>query len=159
MYTENDFVLIRKQTRIRVILLIALICLFVAVLVVFNSLRMQVLTCATAAIGFIVSYFLCSFKVAPYVKYNRFLKDVKTGQRRVTECEFKYFTPETRMHDGVEVHEMIVSVASTVGKDEEDERLFYWDADKQQPDYTEGDMISVTSYGNFVVDCKKAYNQ
>ena len=123
-----------------------------AVMFVFNSMRNQFLSITTAVVGFVVSYFLWSFKVSPWVKYDRHLKEVKNGQKRATECEIKYFTPETRMMDGVEVNELIV----TVGKEEEDERLYYWDADKPIPEVKEGDKVVVTSYGNFVVELKNA---
>ena len=151
MYTEDYFNIIKKQTLLRVALFIALVCFFVAAMFTFNALRLMVPTCASAAIGFVFSYFIWSFKISPYVKYNRYLKEVRVGQKRTTRCEFRYFTPETRIRDGVEVHDMVVAV----GKEEEDERLFYWDQDMKKPEYTEGDRIEVLSYGNFVVDCKK----
>ncbi|MBR3928068.1 MAG: hypothetical protein IKJ65_03575 [Clostridia bacterium] len=125
---------------------------FLAVMLVFNSLRNQVLSIASAVVGFIVSYFLWSFKVSPWVKYDRLLREIRTGKTRETACEIMYFTDETRMMEGVEVHELIVRV----GKEEEDERLYYWDADKEKPDVKEGDKVSIVSYGNYVVELKNA---
>ena len=77
---------------------------------------------------------------------------MRNGQRRHTECSFLHFAPETRMHDGVEVHEMIV----TVGTGEEDERLYYWDADKPEPALREGEKIQVESFGNFITALERA---
>lgn len=150
MYTENDFLVARKNASIRLILLIVLGLAFVAGVIVFNKLRIQAATMACAAVGFAVTYFLWSFKVSPWMKYNKYMREMKNGRKRITACEYVYFTPETRLFDGVEVHELVVRV----GNEEEDERLFYWDADKPAPEFNEGDSIEIESYGNFVVKAR-----
>lgn len=152
MYTENDYAKAAKQTKIRVTLFLLMCLAFIACVVIFNTMRIQPLSIAYSVIGFVVSYFIWSFKVSPWVKYNRHLKELKSGQKRETLCEFLYFTDETRTVDGVEVHELI----ATVGKEEEDERLYYWDCDKPRPELKEGDRVSILSYGNFVVELKNA---
>ena len=152
MYTEKDFTHATKQKKIRLALFFLMTAVFAVSMFVFIAMRSQALTIATAVVGFIVSYFVWSFKVSPWVKYDRHLKELKSGQKRETACEIMYFTDETRIMDGVEVHELIV----TVGKEEEDERLYYWDADKKRPDVKEGDKVSIVSYGNFVVELKIA---
>ena len=152
MYTQSDFVKANKQKKLRVWLFVILCAVFACIMFVFNSMRIQALSIACAVVGFIVSYFIWSFKVSPGVKYDRHLHELSSGQKRETACEIKYFTDETRLVDGVEVHELIV----TVGKEEEDERLYYWDADKKRPDLKEGDKVSIVSYGNFVVELKNA---
>lgn len=152
MYSEKDFIQANRQMKIRVILFVILAVIFAAAMFVFNAMRIQPASISAAVVGFIVCYFIWSFKVSPWVQYNRHMKEIKTGQKRETACEIKYFTDETRIMDGVEVHELIV----TVGKEEEDERLYYWDADKQRPDVKEGDKVSIVSYGNFVVELKTA---
>lgn len=147
MYTEKDFENASKQARWRLIALIlmAILLLFAAVMV--NRQRLEYPAMAMAALGFMITYFVACFKVVPWIRYNRFMREMKNGQRRKAECIFKYFDTERRMHDGVEVYDMIV----TVGTEEEDERLYYWDIDKKQPELREGDRICVESYGNFVV--------
>lgn len=152
MYTEKDFLHAGKQKKIRVILFSILAAAFLAVMIVFTAMRIQPLSIASAVVGFMVSYFIWSFKVNPWVKYDRHLREVRSGQKRETACEIMYFTDETRLVDGVEVHELI----ARVGKEEEDERLYYWDADKERPDLKEGDKVSIVSYGNFVVELKNA---
>lgn len=152
MYTEKDFLQAKKQKKIRVILFVIMAAAFLAAMAVFTAKRIQVMSIASAVVGFIVCYFIWSFKVSPWVKYDRHLKELKSGQKRETACEIMYFTDETRLVDGVEVHELI----TRVGKEEEDERLYYWDADKKRPDVKEGDKVSIVSYGNFVVELKTA---
>ncbi len=150
MYTENDFRCAEKQSKLRLALLILLACVFFAGMILMNRLRIQAASMAVAGGGFVLVYFLWSFKVSPWISYNRYLREMKNGRKRDTECDFVSFETETRMRDGVEVHELIVKV----GEEEEDERLFYWDADKKNPEFHEGDRLLITSYGNYVVDLK-----
>ena len=152
MYTEKDFLSANKQKKIRLTLFAVLVLAFLAAMFAFNAMRIQPLSITCAVVGFIVCYFIWSFKVSPWVKYDKHLKEVKSGQKRKTDCEIMYFTDETRLVDGVEVHELV----ARVGKEEEDERLYYWDADKARPDLKEGDKVSIISYGNFVVELKNA---
>ena len=147
MYTETDYQNAAKQVRTRLIAWLALAAAFLAGMIVFIALRQEYVSMAVAGVGFAACFFLWSFKVSPWVRYNRFLREMKNGQRRQLECEFVSMEPETRFHDGVEVREMLV----TVGKEEEDERLFYWDIDKTYPSLKPGARIRVESFGNFVV--------
>lgn len=147
MYSEKDYQNASKQAKVRLITLILAAILLIVAIIIINRQRMQYIAMAIGAVGFIACYFLCSFKVTPWLRYNRFMREMKHGQRRKTECDFHNFSSETRMHDGVEVYEMIVSV----GDAEEDERLYYWDVDKPQPQLKEGDRLCVESFGNFVV--------
>lgn len=152
MYGESDYKQASRQATVRVVCALLLAAAFLAIALVFNRMRLQAPTLATAAVGFVVVFFLWSFKVSPWTKYNRFLREMRNGQRRHTECSFLHFAPETRMHDGVEVHEMIV----TVGTGEEDECLYYWDADKPEPALREGEKIQVESFGNFITAIERA---
>ena len=150
-YTESDFINCKKQTRTRVILAFVLLAAVIGIMVVGYIYRLQALVLITAALGFIAFYFLWYFKVGPWVKYNRFLKEMKQGQKRTLDCRFIEFDPSTRLYDGVEVHDVLV----TVGTEEKDERLFILDADKKLPELEKDCNIRVTSFGNFVLDIEK----
>ena len=152
MYTQQDFIDTRKETKKRTALMILLMLLFLAAVIACTALRLQYLQMAASGLGFAVCYFLWNFKLTPWLNYNKFMKDMQNGQKRKTECEFVYFTPETRLFDGVEVHEITV----TVGKTEKDERMFVLDADKKLPEINKGDKITITSFGNFILDIEKA---
>lgn len=147
MYTEKDYQNTAKQVKTRLIVWLVLVAVFLAGMIVCISLRQEYVAMAVAGIGFAVCYFLWSFKVSPWVKYNRFLREMKNGQRRKLDCEFLSMEMETCFHDGVEVREMLV----TVGKEEQDQRLYYWDIDKPDPALKPGEKICVESFGNFVV--------
>ena len=152
MYSEADYNKAAKSTRTRLILGIALIAVCLAVVITFIALEMEVLTLVSAGIGFIICYFLWSFKVMPWIHYNKFMKELRHGQRRQTECMFKEVAGETRMYDNVEVRDVLV----TVGDTEEDERLFVCDADKPFPALQAGDRLTITSFGSFITDITPA---
>ncbi|MBQ3669783.1 MAG: hypothetical protein II920_11225 [Clostridia bacterium] len=152
MYCDNDVKTTAVKTRTRVALGIILICAFVALIITFTALKLQAPVLIASGVGFIVCYFVWSFKIMPWIHYNRFIKELTIGRKRVMECEFEDISSETRMFDNIEVRDVTVSV----GKEEEDERLYVLDADKQFPDIAPGERITVTSYGNFITDIAKA---
>ncbi len=150
MYTEADYESVAKKSGMRLFLFIMLAVAFLALMVVFDILRIQPLSMASAALGFCVCYFLYNFKVMPWVKYNRFMRELKSGARKKLESEFVSVSGETRMRDGVEVYEFI----TRVGPEEKDERLYFWDVDKKLPDFKAGDRLEIVSFSNFVTDVK-----
>ena len=74
MYGESDYRQASRQATLRVVGALLLAAAFLAVMLVFNRMRLQAPTLATAAVGFVVVFFLWSFKVSPWTKYNRFLR-------------------------------------------------------------------------------------
>ena len=148
MYSQKDYDTAAKKTRMRLTLGILLICACLLVVIVFIALEIEWATLVATGAGFIVCFFLWSFKVMPWIHYNSFMMELKHGQRRQMECEFKQISPETRMYDNIEVHDVLV----TVGDQEEDERLYVLDADKDFPHFSAGEKIIVTSYGSFITD-------
>ena len=95
MYTEAYFAKIKKQTRIRVLLGLALIAVFLAGVIVFTVLRMQVPQLAVAGVGFIVVYFLWYFKISPWTRYNRFMKELRSGRTRTGVFTYEEIASET----------------------------------------------------------------
>ena len=152
MYSQKDYDEAARKTRARLILGILLICACLTAVIAFIALEIEWATLVAAGLGFIMCFFVWSFKVMPWIYYNKFIKELKHGQRRQMECAFKEISPETRMYDNVEVRDVLV----TVGDQEEDERLYVLDADKQPPEISAGEKITVTSYGSFITDITPA---
>ena len=130
MYSDSDFDVAAKRSQTALIFGIVLICAFLALVIALIALEMEVLTLICAGLGFIVCYFLWSFKVMPWIHYGKYMKELRNGRRRQMECQFGQISDETRMFDNIEVRDVLVSV----GDEEEDER------------------IMVTSFGNFITD-------
>lgn len=152
MYTEQDYIDAFRTRRLRVFAGIALICAFVVGAALATSYRLEILQMVIAGLGFIICYFIWNMKITPWIRYARFLKELRDGQHRTLDCRYVSLSGETRVVDGVEVRDLIV----TVGNKEEDERLFLLDAEKEPEITTPGAEIRVVSYGNYVLDILEA---
>ena len=150
MYTEEYFAKIKSDTLLRVILGLILIAAFLALVIVFTVLRLQIPQMAAAGVGFVLTYFVWYFKISPWTRYNRFMKEMRTGKKRTGVFTYEEIASETRMYDGVEVWD----VQMNEGDNEEDKRLFVFDADMPVPEFRAGDRVEVTSYGRFVTEYK-----
>ena len=156
MYTEKDFEKTAKQTKNRIILGSLLICVFLGFMIFLTVAEIQVWQMVTAGAGFIVCYFVWSLKIVPWIQYNKFLKELRYGQRRTLECEFRQLGTETRQYDNVEVRDVLVGVRSDDPKEVRfDEKLFILDAEKQFPKIEEGTKVRITSFGNFITDIEQ----
>lgn len=150
MYNETYFAKIKKQTAMRVWLGLGMIALLLAAVIFFDVKRMQVPMLVIAGIGFAAVYFVWYFKIMPYTKYNRFMKELKNGRTRTGVYNFADISSETRMYDGVEVWDLEMNE----GPEEEDKRLFVADADMGKPAFKEGDRVEITSFGRFITEYK-----
>lgn len=148
LYTENDFVQAKKTMKKRLAMtggvLGAAILLGAAGFVIRN----QALAEIPLIVGACVFYTLFVNKCLPWVRYNRFLKEMQEGRHRETECYYMDVADRVRVVDGVQIHDMNASVDEAG----EDARLFYWDADKPLPSFAKGQKVRIRSYGNFVLD-------
>ena len=156
MYSEKDYHKAKSNCKVRVWCGIALIAAFVAAVVALIILEKKPFQMIVAGAGFVVCYFVWDRKSGSFIRYNRFMKELKGGQRRTLSCSFVEKSAETRLYDGVEVYD--VSVRETGGditQNDEDLRLFVFDADKSFPALEPGDALRVTSFGSFITDIVK----
>lgn len=151
MYTQQDFIDVKNTAVRRVLMMLLLSALFLAGVIVLTALRQEIPQLIVAMIGYVVVYFLWSFKVTPWMRYAHFMKDMNEGQRRELECEYVGMDGETRLADGVEVYEF----HTRVGKREEDERLFLFDSNKPVPELTAGEKLKIVSFGNHIISIDK----
>ena len=157
MYNESDYANASRQTHVRAALGTLLALLFLALFITLTALEQQVLQMVAAGIGFIVCYFVWSMKIVPWIHYNKFLKELRSGRKRELYCEFIEISPDTRFFDRVEVRDVLVRTESDEVKEKQfDERLFVLDADKSFPEIAPGSNIIITSFGSFVTDVKPA---
>lgn len=146
LYSADDVTVAKGEQKKRLIAFFALCAVALAMLVFTLIWRFEIPGLAATALLSCVSFCFYSIKVSPYVKYNRFLREMSEGLSRETEGRFASISDSVRTVDGVEVSDFIVRVES----DEMDERLFLWDVDKTCPEIQEGCAIRVTSHSNFV---------
>ena len=80
--------------------------------------------------------------------YAKHIQYMLHGRKRVTEGRFKSFTEEICDRDGLSVHAMMVNIGSA--DEDEDDRLFYFDAMKPEPKALLGKRVRVTSNDKMV---------
>lgn len=144
MYGEADL-LKTESARKRassVALLIGGAALFVLVLGM--MLRIKPLALAAAILGGCAAYSWSALKVAPWSAYLKFLREMNAGLTRATEGAFVSQADESRMVDGILVHDVLLDA----GQDAD--LLFYWDDEKPRPDLTPGQRLKLTSFGKFI---------
>ncbi len=147
LYTEKDFEATRQTLKKRALILAAIVVGTIVLDVLFATvLRHHMATIATALIGAWAAYMYASTQMMPWFKYWRYQEDMRIGLSRETQAKFVSCSSTTRVSDGVEFHEFIVRV----GDGEDDERLFFWDDDKQLPEIEEGQMLNIRSFGNYI---------
>lgn len=150
MYTQDDMMQIEKLFKKRM-LITALpaavaVATAVAVFVAGQLMRSNTLWIATVVLTILGGgYFLFLYGV--YVKparaYRTHVHYMLTGRMRETTGLLKSFAEDVSDRGGVECHALMLNVGEK--DDPEDDRLFYYDALKPQPDCAVGTRVTVRS--------------
>lgn len=149
LYTEQDIRNAKRALSIRLMILGIILAVTIALMVVFMTVaRNQIATIILATVGMCIAYAFLTIKLMPWFRYTRYLKDMRTGRSNVTEAWFVSCSDSTKISDGVAFHEFVVRV----GEGEDDERLFFWDDDKQLPALSEGQKIRIRAFGNYIME-------
>ena len=108
--------------------------------------RQNVLLGALAALlGFGWALFMGDLRLAPRVRYLRFLKNLNSGLRRQTECEILCLEDGAEMQDGACVRALHVRLKDG------DSRIFYLDASKAESLPAPGSGCVLLSCGRHVL--------
>lgn len=146
MYQEHDYTNAKNTMSRYLVLTGCVLMAFIAAMLVGVWLRIKPLAVASPVVGSWVFYTMWVVLCLPWVRYYKFLCEMKNGRRRITECYYMDVAGRVRIVDGVQIHDMNASL----DPEGEDPRLFYWDDDKPLPTYDKGQKVRITSYGNFV---------
>jgi hypothetical protein len=106
--------------------------------------RSKPLALAAAILGGCAAYGWSALKIAPWSAYLKFLREMNSGLTRATEGTFVSQEDESRVVDGVLVHDVLLDAG------QDTDLLFYWDEEKPRPDLTPGQRLKVTSFGKFI---------
>lgn len=150
MYTQQDLDQINAQEQKRWRLLVIPEVLLLAALVYSLVIRVEWLTTVLTCVMAFLFIFCYGIAIKPLRCYAKHLQNALHGRTRVTEGTFKRLDTEESMVDGVTYRAMIVSVGNP--KDEEDDRLYYYDVEKPLPDFAEGTKLRVTYHDREVAD-------
>lgn len=93
---------------------------------------------------------LFDLRVAPVLRYGRFLREISTGLTRRTAGTLVRLGEDPIYTDGVWMRECIINIYED--QSEEGERRFLLDCSKEIPAELLGKDVALTSHGNAVVD-------
>lgn len=144
MYTEQDYADICTQKKKRTLLLLLPLLLMLALLVYSLIVRIELLTTLTTIAAGILSLFVHGLFIKPVSAYAAHIDQVLHGRVRTLTGAFKEMETETTLRDGVLYYGFLLNVGRM--NDEEDDRLFYWDANLPLPDWKKGERITVTHH-------------
>jgi hypothetical protein len=148
MYSDTDYQNAKNQMRKYLIVTCVVFLLLLGGMIAGLIVRNKALTIVMAVVASWTFYTMLMLKCMPWIKYVRWLKDMREGLSRETDGWFVRTDPACRLSDGVAVHEFIVRV----GDGEEDERLFLWDDDRPLPDVRPDQKVHIKSFGNYVIE-------
>lgn len=155
MYTQTDLDEVQRQlNKHRLIALIPSVLLLIAGIAVFVIGRMNrsdsawMLTALLTIFGGGCYLFVYGLVIKPAKAYRALIRDMMHGRLRQTEGIFKSFAPETCEREGLPFHALLLNVGDR--DDGEDDRLFYWDAQKSQPQMELGSRVRIFSNDNRV---------
>lgn len=150
LYTEQDYAAAKRKTGRRLAGFIMLLLAAVGLTALFVTVwRNRWAADAVAIVGACLCYAFLTIKLLPWIRYWQYLKDIQAGKTHTTEAWFVSCSDGTRRVDGVAFHEMIVRLGDG---GEEDERMFFWDGDKELPPLQEGQKITLISFGNYITE-------
>ena len=125
-YAQQDIELNKKRKNKEYLTALGLMLPFLAICAAGFAVRNQAMCTAGLIAACAAAIFWGDLRVAPLVRYSRFLKDVTTGLTRRT--------------------------AGTLGRLAEGERRFLLEGTKNVDSSLLGKDVAVTSHGNFVLD-------
>jgi len=146
MYTEQDYTAAGRMKKKEIYIAVGILLAALAAMCVGVAVRLRPLALVSPVVGGWIFFTLWTVKCLPWIRYDRFLNEMKEGRKRDTECFFWDVAGRVRIVDGVQIHD----VNASLDEQGEDLRLFYWDNEKPMPQIEKGRRVRITSYGNFI---------
>ncbi len=153
MYTNDNLDDIKQQLEKRVILCAAPAAVMLALFIYSLIIRLEWLSYFLSILLSFFIIFSWGVFISPVNSYKKFLINMLGLKKRATEGRFKAFIDAPTKRDGVFFTPFYISVGSM--EDEEDDRLFYFDANLPLPDWRPGDALSIFSYDKSVAGWEK----
>lgn len=160
MYTAKDeaqaLALWKKRIRLAALPCAAAVLAAAALLVLGRMRRSDTLWMASAALTILGGgYFLFLFGVwaKPALDYLRHVRQMLNGRTRETEGVLVSVSDTPSARDGITCYALMLNLGSG---EPEDDRLFYFDAEKPRPDALVGLRVRVRSNSNMIAAIQPA---
>jgi hypothetical protein len=109
-----------------------------------QALRSEWLTSLLSVLAGALGIFTFGMFISPVLSYRRHLHYVLDGRKREVRGTLKKIDNVPVMRDGVRFYPVTISAGDL--KDEADDRLLYYDANKPLPGWREGQLLSVFAH-------------
>lgn len=150
MYTKQDFDDLTAQLKKRRLIL-SLPCILLLGLIVYSLIiRLMWLTIALSILLGIVLIFGITMFISPVSVYRHHVDHALYGRVRKTEGCLKEMEETPVWRDGLMLLPLIININDM--KNEEDDRLFYYDGRRPLPGWDVGQRLLLTSYDKLITD-------
>ncbi|MGN0794397.1 MAG: hypothetical protein ACI4MG_08020 [Aristaeellaceae bacterium] len=154
LYTESDLSSICRQIRKRWRIVCIPCLLLLGILIWSLTQRLEWITTACTILigGLLIAVF--DLAIRPLNCYRKHLDNVLHGRIHAVTLPFVSISEDVNLVDGVAYRSM--TCLDVDGKGRPYDRLFYFDAQKQFPDYQEGDQLLIRHHGLLIADIHRA---
>ena len=153
-YEQTDLDQSKKEKKAAIGCTLLAMLPFLAMACAGFALRVEWLCAAGCILAGVVVIFLYDWRVKPALRYDAFLTEVHSGLTRQTGGALVRIGVDPVYVDGVDFHEMILNIYEDL--DEEGERRFLLDAQREIPaEWLHRDVI-VTSHGSYLLEARLA---
>ncbi len=150
MYTKQDFDDLTAQLKKRRLIL-SLPCILLLGLIVYSLIiRLMWLTIALSILLGILLIFGITMFISPVSVYRRHVDHALYGRVRKTEGCLKEMEETPVWRDGLMLLPLIININDM--KNEEDDRLFYYDGRRPLPGWDVGQRLLLTSYDKLITN-------
>ena len=151
MYHVQELETLNQQIRKRTLAVYIPTALLAAatLVTVLPFIRIQWLTVLLTILTAGLCIFCDGMFIAPLRAYRRHLDSALNGITHEMDCTFKSMESVTCLREGVTYYAMMVNIGDP--KEEEDDRLLYYDAEKPLPGFEEGERLHITYHDKNVV--------
>ena len=147
-YSERDLHENEAQTRGVLLRLVFPSAVLLAALIASLWVRWQWATVLVTVLWGGLLIFSWGMKIAPLRAYRRYLMELFAGARRSAEGVVVSFSEEEAYKEGVLFFALLINTDTK--QDPMGESLYYVDRCKPRPALAPGDVVRITSWGNFM---------
>lgn len=144
MYTTANLTAVTQQKNKRIALLAIPGTLLLAGIVVSLIFRLEWLTSLLSVVLGILLIFCLDMFILPLHRYEKHLAHALGGKTRQNTGWLKEMEENLVVKEGLPFYPVILNINKM--ENEEDDRLFYWDAHTPRPDWQPGQKLTLTSY-------------
>ncbi len=153
VYTHQDYASLCAQKNKRLLLLLVPCLLLLGAVIYSFVIRVQWLTTLLTIVLGTVLLFGYTMFLAPVIAYLNHVDHALNGKVRQTTGWLKEVEEAAVWREGLEVIPLMININRM--ENEEDDRLFYWDARRPLPPWHLGGQVTLTSYDKLITDWKE----